>query len=128
MIKYVFPVVMVLLLTSCGPSKQVAATHPNGNPEVVVYMKGKGAESEKVKEKVYYENGKLEYVGNFKDGVEHGEWIYYYEDGTKESLEHWENGLEQGVHYEYMPDGQVRRELHYDKGKLIKTVDPSDAP
>jgi len=128
MIRYAFPVILLFFLAACGAKKHVAATHANGNPEVVVFMKGKGTEAVKVMEKVYYENGKLEYVGRFEDGVEHGEWIYYYEDGSKKFVENWEAGLEHGIHYDYMPDGQVRRELHYDHGKLIKTIDKMDTP
>ncbi len=114
-----------LVLASCSTNKFVASAHPNGKPEVVIYMKGEGEDAQKVMEKVYYPNGQLEYVGRFENGVEHGEWMYYYEDGTKKYLENWENGLEQGIHYDYSPDGQVYRELHYDKGKLVKEVDRS---
>ena len=113
----------LLLTVGCSTHKYVAASHPNGKPEVVIYMKGKGEEAVKVMEKVYYPNGQMEYVGHFEKGVESGEWTYYYENGTKKFVEHWENGLEHGIQYDYAPDGQIYRELHYDKGKLVKTVD-----
>jgi hypothetical protein len=29
------------------------------------------------------------------------------------------------VHYDYSPDGQIYRELHYERGNLVKTVDRS---
>ncbi|MBK7553993.1 MAG: hypothetical protein IPI55_05215 [Flavobacteriales bacterium] len=115
----------LLVLSACSVKKFTASSHPNGKPEVVVYMKGDGEEAEKVMEKVYYPSGRLEYVGRFENGVEHGEWIYYYEDGTKKFVENWENGLEHGIHYDYSPDGQVYRELHYEKGRLVKEVDRS---
>lgn len=118
-------ILTVALLASCSTHKYVAASHPNGKPEVVVYMKGKGEEAVKVMEKVYYPNGKLEYVGQFLNGVEHGVWTYYYENGTKKYVEHWANGVEHGVHYDYSPDGQIYRELHYEKGRLVKEVDRS---
>ena len=114
---------LTLLLASCSTKKYVASSHPNGKNEVVIYMKGKGEEAVKVMEKVYYPNGQLEYVGHFQNGVEHGEWTYYYENGTKKFVEHWDNGLEHGIQYDYAPDGQIFRELHYEKGKLVKTID-----
>ena len=122
-----FSVLLVaLLLGACsGTHKFVAASHPNGKPEVVVYMKGKGEDAVKVMEKVYFPSGQLEYVGRFENGVEHGEWVYYYENGTKKYLENWENGVENGIHYDYAPDGQVYREIHYDHGHVVKTVDRS---
>lgn len=116
---------MVLLTVGCSTHKYVAASHPNGKAEVVIYMKGKGEEAVKVMEKVYYPSGQMEYVGRFENGVEHGEWVYYYESGVKKYVEHWENGVEHGIHYDYSPDGQVYRELHYDKGRLVKEVDRS---
>lgn len=115
----------LLVLASCSTHKYVAASHPNGKPEVVVYMKGKGEEAVKVMEKVYYPSGQLEYVGRFENGVENGAWEYFYENGTRKYLENWEAGVEHGVHYDYSPDGQIYRELHYDHGRVVKEVDRS---
>lgn len=117
------PLAALLLLAACSTHKYVASSHGNGKPEVVIYMKGKGEEAEKVMEKVYYPNGQLEYVGRFQNGVEHGQWDYYYENGTRKYVEHWENGQEHGLHLDYAPDGQVYRELHYEHGRLVRTVD-----
>lgn len=128
MFRYSVLILLVLVITACGTKKHVAAKHTNGKPEVVVYIQGKDAEAEKVMEKVYYENGNLEYVGRFQNGVEHGEWIYYYEDGSKHFVEHWENGKEQGIFYDYFPNGQIHKELHYEQGKLIETIDRSEMP
>lgn len=114
---------ITLVLASCSTHKYVASSFPNGKQEVVIYMKGKGEEAEKVMEKVYYPNGQVEYVGKFKNGVEHGEWVYYYENGTRKYVEHWVNGLEHGINLDYAPDGQVHRELHYEQGKLVREVD-----
>lgn len=114
---------LILLLAGCSTHRYTASSHPNGKPEVVIYMKGKGEEAVKVMEKVYYTNGQLEYVGRFQNGVEHGVWEYFYENGTRKYQEMWQNGLEHGVHLDYSPDGQVYRELHYDRGRLVKEVD-----
>jgi antitoxin component YwqK of YwqJK toxin-antitoxin module len=118
-------VAVVLLASACSTHKFVASSHGNGKPEVVIFMKGKGDDAMKVMEKVYYPNGQLEYIGRFENGVESGEWVYYYENGTKKYVEHWLNGQEHGVHLDYSPDGQVYRELHYEHGNLVKTVDRS---
>ncbi|MCB0786541.1 MAG: hypothetical protein KDB88_09915 [Flavobacteriales bacterium] len=120
--RYLFALIPLCSL-ACSTHRYVAASHPNGKPEVIVYMKGKGEEAEKVKEKVFYATGQLEYVGLFQNGVEHGEWLYYFEDGTKKYVEHWENGQEHGIHLDYGPDGSVHRELHYDHGRLVKEID-----
>lgn len=111
------------LLASCSVHRFVASQHPNGKAEVVIFMKGKGEDAEKVMEKVYYPNGQMEYVGHFANGVEHGEWQYFYEDGTRKSTEMWENGQEHGTFYDYAPDGQVSREVIYDHGRVVKEID-----
>jgi antitoxin component YwqK of YwqJK toxin-antitoxin module len=95
---------------------------------VVLFLKGKGEAAVKVMEKVYHPNGKLDYVGNFEDGKEQGEWNYYYEDGTRKYTEHWDKGLEEGVQIEYAPDGQIYLEKYFEKGQLIRTVDRSTKP
>jgi hypothetical protein len=100
----------------CSTHRFVASQHPNGKPEVVIYMKGKGDDAEKVMEKVYYQNGQMEYVGHFENGVENGVWTYYYEDGTKKSQETWVNGVENGLFIDYDPSGQVYREITYENG------------
>lgn len=114
---------LAFALISCSTKRFVASSHPNGKPEVVIYMQGKGEDAVKVMEKVYYPTGQLEYIGRFQNGVEHGEWVYYYENGVKKYLETWNNGVEHGIHYDYAPDGQVHRELHYENGKLMREVD-----
>ncbi len=118
-------VALGLAWASCSTHRYVASSHGNGKPEVIIYMKGKGEEAVKVMEKVYYPNGQLEYVGRFENGVENGEWVYYYENGTKKYVEHWLNGQEHGVHLDYSPDGQVYRELRYEHGRLVETIDHS---
>ncbi|MBS1568259.1 MAG: hypothetical protein JST45_02345 [Bacteroidetes bacterium] len=120
------PLAALLFVGSgCSTHKYVASKFANGKPEVVLYLKGKGEEAEKVMEKVYHPNGKLDYVGRFQDGKEQGEWNYFYEDGTRKYTEHWDKGLEEGVQIEYAPDGQVYLEKYFEKGKLIRTVDKS---
>lgn len=127
--KHLLPVaVCCLLAAGCTQHRYVASKHPNGKPEVVLYMKGKGDSAVKVMEKVYYANGQLDYVGHFENGVEQGEWHYYYEDGTRKFTEHWDQGLEHGVQVEYAPDGQVYLEKYYEKGQLVRTVDHSKQP
>ncbi len=124
--RFLLPAIVATMIAGCSSThKYVASKHENGRPEVVLYLQGRGEEAVKVMEKVYYPNGKLDYVGRFKDGKEHGEWNYYYENGTPKYTEHWLNGLEDGVQIEYAPDGQVYLEKYYEKGRLVRTVDKS---
>ncbi len=126
---HIIPLASCLLLaTGCSTHRYVASKYPTGKPEVVLYLKGKGEAAVKVMEKVYYPNGKLDYLGRFQDGLEQGEWNYFYEDGTRKYTENWDKGLEQGLQIEYAPDGQVYLEKYYEKGQLVRTVDKSKEP
>jgi uncharacterized protein len=70
-----------------------------------------------------YPNGQIDYEGSFKDGVEHGKWVYYYSDGTKKFEEYYKNGFEEGKHYEWAPDGRLVKTEIYKQGKLIQTIE-----
>lgn len=113
---------LFLPFLSSAQEKVIVKTHANGKPHVVYYMKGKGESAQKVKEEVYYENGKLEYSGEYKNGIENGEWRYYYENGNLKAIEVWKNGVENGTWKEYHPDGRLARELIYKNGKLVDTI------
>jgi antitoxin component YwqK of YwqJK toxin-antitoxin module len=108
-------------LQNDGLKRHVVRTHPNGKPYVVVYTLGDS--NERVKEELYYENGKLDYVGTYKNGVEHGDWIYYWPNGKMKSFEHYERGLEEGIAYDCDENGQKTIEYHYRKGVLLRKVD-----
>lgn len=123
MAKHILAAVLIACATT-GYSQEahIVAQHDNGNPSVVVYIKGKGKNQEKVKEEGYYENGTLEYVGEFKNGLEHGTFLYYYEDGTLHIEEEWKNGKENGKVFEYSPDGQLALEQTWKDGYLIEEI------
>ncbi len=50
------------------PNQQLRAVHIYNNGEVQSY-------------KFYYENGRLDRSGAFKNGKPHEDWVYYYENG-----------------------------------------------
>lgn len=49
-----------------------------------------------VKATYFYENGKVEQVGFFKDGKLEGKWISYDADGNKRAMAEYENGVKIG--------------------------------
>lgn len=102
--------------------RHVVSSHPDGSPEFVVWMKGKPGDEQVVKEEAYFANGKTEYTGHYKNGVEDGLWTYYYDNGNKKYEESYEQGVEHGVRYEYAPDGSLRVEIHYDQGRIAKEI------
>lgn len=117
----------ILLLVSLSTNAQeriVAQTFEDGSSHVVLYFKGKGEDAYKVKEEVYFENGNLDYSGEYnKEGQEDGEWTYYHNNGNVMALEYYKDGLEHGTFKEYHTDGQLFRESDYKKGELKKVTE-----
>lgn len=106
--------------------KHIVRKHNNGSPYVVMYTVGE--EHVQVKEELYYPNGQLDYVGHYKNGVEHGEWIYYYENGNLKSYENYLRGMEEGIHYDLDEEGNRIKEVHYRKGVVLREIDFSADP
>jgi antitoxin component YwqK of YwqJK toxin-antitoxin module len=107
-----------LVMQDDGITKHVVRKHDNGKPYVVIFTKG--PENVKVKEQLYFENGQLDYEGEYKRGQEHGDWTYYWPNGNLKSEEFYERGLEEGTMYDYNEDGAKIKEYKYLKGRLIK--------
>lgn len=101
--------------------RQVLRRYDNGNPYVVFYVHI--ASMTKVKEELYYEDGNLDYVGHFKDGMEHGDWIYYWPNGNIKSYEYYENGLEEGIHFDSDENGKRLKDTRWEKGTLMGSTD-----
>lgn len=102
--------------------KYVVSTYDNGQPEFVVWLKGKESKEQIVKEMAYYPDGIIEYIGHYKKGKEHGKWTYFYVSGAKKIEENYVNGVENGARYEYAPDGSLRLEIHYKDGRIEKEI------
>nr|WP_294775298.1 membrane-binding protein [uncultured Flavobacterium sp.] len=53
-------------------------------------------EGDLVKATYYYENGKVQQQGYFKDGKITGQWVAYDENGNKKSIGEYSNGEKTG--------------------------------
>lgn len=83
---FAFGIAFVALLWSCNNGKEyetVVSTYPDGSNRLVYIMKGKDTKAVKVGEKMYYDNGQLQYDKHFsgKDETPDGVWNYYYPTG-----------------------------------------------
>ena len=65
-----------------------------------------------------YEDGKIWVKGNFKDGKGEGEFLTYYVNGQLEYKRNFKDGkLENKVAFSYYENGQLRRKENYKDGK-----------
>lgn len=69
---------------SCKQSakKEIILKTENGDPKLVYHILEKDGKKERVKEELFYDNGQLQYEGEFKKDKPFGKWKYYFEDGT----------------------------------------------
>lgn len=64
----------------------------------------------------YYMNGKLESVRNYKNGLDHGEWMYKYLNGNIEMTGLFENGERVGQWEYFHPNGTLKQVSFYTNG------------
>lgn len=86
---------------------------------VVYVVKGS---TDVVKEEAFFEDGKLDFVGTYRNGLEHGLWKYYWPNGILKVEEHYEDGLEQGECRYFTDTGQLMRFVLYNKGEPVKVI------
>lgn len=79
------PLLLAALLTaSCGRVReQVVQSYPDGKPMLVFLVKGDKKAPVRVGERMYYENGQLQFEKTFSGMPEQpdGEWKYYFDNG-----------------------------------------------
>jgi uncharacterized protein (TIGR02145 family) len=63
--------------------------------------------------KTFYESGKLESVGNYKDGEQNGKWEWYYESGKLKSVGNYKDGKAHGESRGFYEDGKLQSVGNY---------------
>ena len=71
----------------------------------------------------YFESGALESVERFETGSWEGLQSYFYENGNKLLEVLYRNGLQQGVTKKWYENGQIEVETSFDKGKSDGSID-----
>ena len=100
--------------------RRVMRKHSNGKEHVVLYFDKETGYL--IKEEVFYSDGKLNWVGNYKRNVEHGLWQFYHPNGKLKTSESYSNGKENGVSTHYSETGKKVKEEQWRSGKLVKEI------
>jgi uncharacterized protein (TIGR02145 family) len=64
----------------------------------------------------YYKNGQIEYAGNYKNKEKDEKWERYNENGKLALVEHYKDGKQDGKWEFYSQNGQLMRVEHYKDG------------
>jgi len=75
----------------------------------------------------YFNNGKLEYKGNYVNGSQHGLCEHYYDNGQLQSKGNYVNGQPHG-YWEIYHNGGVYYIGYYNMGKRVNYKVPIDTP
>ncbi len=76
----------------------------------------------------YYENGNVKEEGNFVDGKWDGVWAWYRENGTVEYHRIYANGIERGVWSWWDEEGNKVRQEVWEDGQRIDQIECADYP
>ena len=63
---------------------------------------------------------KVAWIGQYKDGKQHGAFTSWYENGEKSCEGHYQDGNEEGDWVFYEEDGSVKVRRSYKNGKKVK--------
>ena len=63
----------------------------------------------------YYENGQVQYMQQYLNGIKHGEYKDWYKDGQLRTLGNYYMGMRDGVWQWYGEKGEVTLQVKYDK-------------
>jgi len=93
----------IFFLLSCSSKTGVVEKFPNGNPAKIV----EHFENDSSSEKIFYANGTLQEIKNFKKGKQTGKQISYRTDGSPMSIVTFSDGNRNGPMLEYYNSGKV---------------------
>lgn len=110
---------ILFFLSSCGDKivEKVEETFPNKKPKTTSFYKMVDEKEVKVREKEFYENGKVKMEGEFKDCKRTGIWKAYFDNGQLWSEGEFLNGERTGKGKTYFPNGKINTEGQYTNDK-----------
>tara|TARA_B100000700_G_C14805274_1_gene742548 strand:+ start:126 stop:542 length:417 start_codon:yes stop_codon:yes gene_type:complete len=64
-----------------------------------------------------YNEGNLRSIQQYKDGLDHGKWVFYYESGEIETVANFEMGEREGKWKYYHENGSLKQVSYYKNGE-----------
>ena len=116
-------IIIWALIPSCGEKmeQEVAETWPEGQPKKVFFYDASTGQRQKVKEVRFFESGKKEMEGHYKNGKKQGTWTFWIENGKRQSENNFNNDLRDGKATVWRENGYKYYEGTYSMGKLHGT-------
>jgi len=72
--------------------------------------------------KYFYDDGRLESMGDFSDDKPHGKWTWYYKSGKVKSEGNYLSGKAEGRWIKYDEQGHLNVMIYYSGGEIISEI------
>lgn len=103
---------------SCNFNRQVTC-------EGIVYSNGLTYKNSKLFSGsciTHHSNLKIRSVQSYKNGKDHGDWVFYFDNGIIETKGQFSEGVKKGIWEYYNSKGQLRLTVQYnDVGEIINS-------
>lgn len=115
--KNLFILLALITIVSCEPHtiEVVKAAYPDGSTKMEYIM----SVDEKIKyEQIsYYDDGKINFRGKFKDDLKDGRWESFFMSGALKTVNNYEKNTYVGEYLQYHENGQISLKGQYKNGK-----------
>jgi len=85
--------------------KKIVGKYDNGNPKFLIYFHSK-TDTTSYRKEMYYESGKISYVGNFVHDIKDGVWTWWYENGQIKDKCKYKDGFYADTVYHWYKNGK----------------------
>ena len=87
---------LIISISYGDDTSKVVQTHNNGKISMISYYQDTEQGLELIKQETFHFSGPKSMVGNFKNGIRNGNWIYWHENGMKRLEGSYLNGFKNG--------------------------------
>jgi len=110
---------LVLIIVSCTTGnleKIVEQTYQDGSPKIVRYFQKIDGVRTLVKEEGFYDDGVMQFVGEYRNGRRNGTWKTWYDNGRLWSTNTFVDDISDGPTSSYHQNGKMYYEGFYRQG------------
>ncbi len=107
--------IFIIIIISCKKkNEQVIERYGNGLPKIVdIDENGKKTRYQ------YYESQKKRSIVPLKDTVKHGKYTLWYEDGNIWAVGEYKDGIKHDTAKEFYTNGRLKKLQFYEKGQML---------
>ena len=105
---------LIIAIAYGNDTSKVVETHNNGRISMISYYQETEKGLELIKQESFHFSGPKSMIGNYKNGIRDGNWMYWYENGMKRLEGTYLNGFKNGLWTRYYENGVIASKYVYD--------------